>query len=146
MKRSEKGFTLVEALLVLSVFMIISSITAFSLKPQYERAEIDAFLTQFEADLFYAQQYAISHQHEITINLQFSQHYYYVRDRYDQPQIIRRTYSEKINVIPLSQPFSFKFTGDGNINKFGVWDIQCGAKMYRMTFQIGKGRFYVVEK
>ncbi|XJZ26204.1 competence type IV pilus minor pilin ComGD [Bacillota bacterium Lsc_1132] len=146
MKFSERGFTLAESLLVLSVFMIVSSITAFSLKPQYEKAEMESFLTQFQADLFYAQQYAMVHQSETTINIQADQHYYYIRARYDQPLLVRREYSKNINVRQLSQPLFFKFTPDGNISKFGSLSIKLGTKSYQLTFLIGKGRFYVTEK
>lgn len=146
MRLSEKGFTLIEALLVLSVFMILSSITAFPLKPQYEKAEIESFLVQFQADLYYAQQYAISHQIETTVNIQADQHYYYIRARFDQPLLVRRNYSKNIDVFQQSLPLFFKFMPDGNINKFGSLGINCGNKTYRMTFLIGKGRFYVVEK
>lgn len=146
MRLSEKGFTLIEALLVLSVFMILSAITAFPLKPQYEKAEIESFLVQFQADLYYAQQYAIVHQLETTVNIQADQHYYYIRARFDQPLLVRRVYSKNIDVIQQSQPLFFKFMPDGNINKFGTLGINCGSRIYRMTFLIGKGRFYVVEK
>ncbi|MFL6554920.1 MAG: prepilin-type N-terminal cleavage/methylation domain-containing protein, partial [Bacillus sp. (in: firmicutes)] len=61
MKNDQNGFTLIESLLVLSIFMIISSITVFSLQPQHSVLEDEAFLTQLKADLFYSQQYAISH-------------------------------------------------------------------------------------
>ena len=135
-----------ESLLVLAVFMIVSSITAFTVKPQYEKAETDSFLTQFQTDLYYAQQYAMAHQIETTVNIQADQHYYYIRTRFDQPLLVRRTYSNHIKVIPLSQPLFFKFTPDGNINKFGTLAIEAGSKAYRMTFLIGKGRFYVTEQ
>ncbi len=146
MSRSERGFTLAESLLVLSVFMIISSITAFTVKPQYEKAEVDSFLTQFQTDLYYAQQYSLAHQIETTVSIQADQHSYYIRTRFDQPLLVQRTYSNQIKVIPLSQPLFFKFTPDGNITKFGTLAIEADSKSYRMTFLIGKGRFYVTEK
>jgi competence protein ComGD len=146
MKKSEKGFTLVESLLVLSIFLIISSITAFSVKPQYEMTLCDSFLTQFRADILIAQQYAISHQKEVIVNIVSDEHYYYVRDRYDLPFVINREYSGKILIATGSLPLYFKFLPDGNPSKFGSLQIQCGKKEFRMTFLLGMGRFYVIEE
>jgi competence protein ComGD len=147
MKKSEKGFTLVESLLVLSIFLIISSITAFSVKPQFESTLCDSFFTQFRADILNAQQYAISHQKEIIVNIVSGEHYYYVRDRYDLPLVINRDYSGKILISTTSSlPLYFKFLPDGNPSKFGSLQIQCGKKKFRMTFLLGMGRFYVIEE
>lgn len=143
MKLSERGFTLTEALLVLSIFMILTFVTIFSLKPQYEKAEIDSFFTQLESDLYFAQQYALSHQHDITFTIQPGQHCYYLRGGFDQPYLLTKYYSKNITVSQLSQPYLFKFMADGNISKFGSYRIRCGSEVYRMTFLIGKGRFYV---
>ncbi|WML45292.1 competence type IV pilus minor pilin ComGD [Neobacillus sp. PS3-40] len=146
MKTSQQGFTLIESLLVLSIFLIISSVTIFSVKPQYERTNSEAFLTQLQADLFYAQQYAISHQKEISINFIPDQHYYYIRDRYDLPLVVERHYSQTVFVSPGSLPLYFKFLPDGNASKFGSIYIKCGSKHFRLTVLLGMGRFYVIEE
>lgn len=146
MKQEELGFTLIESLLVLSIFLIISSITAFYMKPQYEMKESESFLTQFQADFLYGQQYAISHQEEVTVIISPDQHYYYMRTTYNLPPFILRYFSKHITIDPLTLPLSFKFSPSGNVNKFGSLLIQYGSKKYRMTVLIGKGRFYVVEE
>lgn len=146
MKAAEKGFTLIESLLVLSIFLVISSVTAFSIKPQYELKESELFLTRLQADLLYGQQYAISHQQEVTVMFSEQQHYYYLRTSFNLPPFLRRNYSENITVSPGSLPLTFKFSPDGTVSKFGSLFIQCGSKHYRLTFLIGEGRFYVVKK
>ena len=104
MQTKENGFTLIESLIVLSIFLILSLITIFFVKPQYEMTESKEFLTQLQADLFYAQQYAISHQKEVTINIMSDQHYYYIRDRYDLPLVAERHFSQNVIVTPGSLP------------------------------------------
>lgn len=146
MPTNEKGFTLIESLLVLSILFIISLITVFSVKPQYEMTISKEFLTQLQADLLYAQQYAISHQREVTINFMPDQHYYYIRDRYDLPIVVERHYSQKVLVTPGSLPLYFKFLANGNASKIGSIYIQCGKKHFRMTILLGMGRFYVIEE
>ncbi|MBV7507463.1 prepilin-type N-terminal cleavage/methylation domain-containing protein [Bacillus sp. sid0103] len=145
MKNNQNGFTLIESLLVLSIFMIISSITVFSLKPQHSILEDEAFLTQLKADLYYSQQYAISHQHEVSVVFLPAQYRYYMLLRPDLPPIVMRNYSTNIYLAEGSIPLYFKFLNDGNVNQFGTFLIQTKNKNYQMTVLIGKGRFYVKE-
>ncbi|WHY65697.1 competence type IV pilus minor pilin ComGD [Neobacillus sp. SuZ13] len=143
MKNDQNGFTLIESLLVLSIFMIISSITVFSLKPQHSVLEDEAFLTQLKADLYYSQQYAISHQHEVSVVILPAQYKYYMLLRPELPPIVMRNYSKNINLATSTLPLYFKFLNDGNVNQFGTLLIQTNNKTYQMTVLIGKGRFYV---
>jgi competence protein ComGD len=146
MVNNQKGFTLIESLVVLSIFMIISSITAFNLKPQYYMVDDEAFFTQLKADLLFAQQYAISHQHEVTINFMADKHMYYIHENYVLSPLVEREYSPNINVIPGSLTLYFKFLHDGNVSRFGFLYFQTDDKLYRLTVMIGKGRFYVTEE
>lgn len=146
MKNKQKGFTLIESLLVLSIFMIISSITAFSLKPQYFRIEDNVFLTQLQADLLYGQQYAISHHCEVIVMFSEYKNEYSLNIRYDLPPIVERSYTAQIKVENGTLPLNFKFLSDGNVNKFGSFFIRTSDKSYRFTVLIGKGRFYVIEE
>jgi competence protein ComGD len=146
MNRNQKGFTLIESLLVLSIFMIISFITAFSLQPQQFVLEDEAFITQLRADLLYAQQYAIAHQKEVSIAIEPHEYKYYLTLKAQWPPIEERSYSTNISITDGTMPLSFIFLPDGNLNKFGSFYIKTKKKSYRMTFLIGKGRFYVTEQ
>jgi competence protein ComGD len=146
MHNNQKGFTLIESILVLSIFMIISSVTVFALKPQHTVIEDEAFLTQLKADLYFAQQYAISHQHEVSIVFVPYQYRYIIFIRTDLPVLIERKYSTNFYLNEGSLPLYFKFLKDGNVNRFGSIFIQTNNKTYRLTVLIGKGRFYVAEQ
>jgi len=141
----QKGFTLVESLLVLAMFFILSTVTVFSLKPQQSTMEDERFLSQLKADLFFAQNYALSHQQEILIYILPSQHKYVMYRRPDQPPLVEQSYSTKYLLTEGSLPLSFKFLPNGNISKFGSLFIYTSEKMYHLTFLIGRGRFYVTE-
>jgi competence protein ComGD len=125
--------------------MIISTITAFSLQPHQSVMEDEALLSQLQADLLYAQQYAISHQHEVSVVIIPNEYRYYMILRMEVPPIITRTYSKNYSFKEGSIPLYFKFLSDGNVNKFGSFIIQTKKKSYHLTFLIGKGRFYVTE-
>lgn len=140
-----KGFTLIESLIVLSIVAIISTVTLFLMKPYQLFFEKKLFLSQLQSDFYVAQQYAISHQRDITVTILPEQKYYYIRDRYDAPFVLERYYSSNVNIKPGSLTLSFKFLPNGNANQIGSFYIQIGEKYYRFTMQLGKGRFYIVD-
>lgn len=143
MKWDNKGFTLTEMLLVLSIFLIITSFSLILLKPNYESIEKNLFLSQFKSDIFFAQQYAISHQSIVTVNIMSEKNYYYFRERLNGPIILERQYSKEIKITEGTLPLYFQFSPSGTINRFGSFFIRIGAETYRLTFYIGKGRVYV---
>jgi len=141
---NQKGFTLIESLIVLSIFLIVSSITAFSLKPQFHSVNDKAFIIQLKADLYYGQQYAIANQMDVKVIFYEYEHKYVLVA--GSNQIVERTHSPKIRVSQGTIPLYFKFSPNGNLDRFGSLFIRTEQKLYRLTFLIGKGRFYVVEE
>jgi competence protein ComGD len=144
--KTEKGFTLIESLFVLAIFLIIVSVSAVCFKQQYDRMESEAFLYQLQADLFCGQQSAISHQHLVSVVFFPDQHYYVLRYTSLSPPLVSRYYSNNITVSPGTLTLFFDFTSSGSASKTGSLLIQYGSKQYRLTVLIGKGRFYVVEE
>jgi competence protein ComGD len=144
--KSEQGFTLIESLFVLAIFLIIASISAICFKPQYETMESEAFLYQLQSDLFYGQQYALSHQHTVSVVIYPDQHYYILRYTPTSPPFLVRYYSNIITISPVTLSLVFDFTPSGSVNKAGSIRLQCGSKHYLLTVLIGKGRFYVVKE
>ncbi len=146
MKHNQKGFTLAESLIVLSIFMILSTVTVFSLKPQHTMLEDEAFLTQLQSDLYYAQNYAIAHQHEVLVIFTPSQYKYKMIERTELPPFFQRNYSKSYHLTEGSLPLTIKFLPNGNVSSFGSLYIRTESKTYRLTFLIGRGRFYVAEQ
>lgn len=146
MNSNQKGFTLIESLVVLSIFLIISSITAFTIKPQYNMEGDQTFISQLKADLYYAQQYAISNQVEVKVNFIPEQNRYIIFERNDLPNLVERNYSPNIRIISGSLLLYLTFTANGSTEKIGTLYIYTEDKSYRLTVLIGKGRFYVSEE
>jgi competence protein ComGD len=146
MSHHQKGYTLIESLIVLTIFMIVVSITAFSFKPQLNMINEKAFISQLKADLYFAQQYAISNQRELTVNIIADKHLYQIYENRPVPILVERSYSPKIQIISSSLHPYFRYLSTGNMDRFGSFFIQTPDKRYRMTFLIGKGRFYVIEE
>jgi competence protein ComGD len=144
--KSEQGFTLIESLFVLAIFLIIASVSAVCFKTQYETMENEAFLYQLQSDLFYGQQYALSHQHSVSVAIYPDQHYYILRYTPASPPFLTRYYSNLITISPVTLSLVFDFTPSGSVNKSGSIRLQRGSKQYLLTILIGKGRFYVVKE
>lgn len=145
MKWDEKGFTLTEMLLVFTTFLVVSSISLLLLKPHYGIFEKNLFFSQFKSDFFYAQQYAISHQSIVVVNIVSDQNYYYFREKINGPIIWQRQYAKEVKITPGSLPLYFHILPDGNISSFGSFYFKIEMVRYRFTFLIGKGRFYVAK-
>jgi competence protein ComGD len=147
MIRNETGFTMAEALITLSGFLIIVSLSITLMNPLLTVVKKENFFTILKADLYYAQLYALSHQREQWINIMGEDNRYYIYDsRYTLDLLVHRTYPADIAVKPGTMPLTFKFLPDGNINRFGTIIVHAYGDFYRITFQLGRGRFYVADQ
>lgn len=141
---NEKGFTLLETIFVLSIFLITITLSTLLLKPHNIQLEKHAFFSQLKADLLYAQQYALTNQQIVSVNFVISNHLYYIRKQNGE-YLVRREYSDKITVSEGSQKLFFRYHSNGNISSFGSIYFYIDSVRYQMTFQLGRGRFYVVK-
>ncbi|MBT2677523.1 type II secretion system protein [Bacillus sp. ISL-35] len=141
------GFTMVEMLIVLSAFLMLSATSVFLFTPHNDVLAKELFFTQLESDLLYSQQYAISHQEQITVQFIPENHHYFIRgSNYGSPYLVDRYYSPEVSVEQGTMKLLFHYMPDGNIDSFGSLYVTAGSKKFRMMIQIGKGRFYVVEE
>lgn len=142
--KNEQGFTLLESLFVLSIFLLVMSLSIVLLRPHNQQLEEQLFFSQLKSDLLYAQQYALTNQKLVNVNFINSDHFYYV-SKQNGKMLLKREYSNKISVTEGSQKLSFRYHSNGNISSFGSIYIYLEDKKYQMTFQLGRGRFYVKE-
>lgn len=102
-------------------------------------------MSQLQSDLFFAQQYAISRQQTISFYV-FPDENRYIAVPPDSAAIIDRSYEEDITIYEDTMKLSFRFLPSGNLNSFGSMYAEAGGDTYRITFLIGKGRFYIVKE
>jgi competence protein ComGD len=141
--KDKAGFTLIESLFVLSIFLIIASVTALLLKPQFFYLEKIMFFSQFRSDLLYAQNYAITHQTDVAVQINPEENRYLAIDKLAADPILSREYPDIIDIKPGTMPMSFLY-GPGGITKdFGSFYIKADKELYKVTFFIGRGRFNV---
>ncbi len=141
---NEQGFTLLESLFVLSLFLLITSLSVFLIRPHNQQLEEQLFFSQLRSDLLYAQQYALTSQKSVNVNFISSNHFYYI-SKQNGAMLLKRKYSNMITVIEGSQMLNFRFHSNGNISSIGSIFIYIEEEKFQMTFQLGRGRFYVKE-
>ncbi|THE15483.1 hypothetical protein E1I69_01105 [Bacillus timonensis] len=140
---NEKGFTLIEALLVLSIVIIISSISILQLRPLHESKKMDQFLEQLQNDIFLSQQYAISNSEPATLYFSSSGSYYRLTKGDSQVAFIIRKIDPAIHIQITTLGQKLVFTSNGNIRRAGEIRFRYKESVYIVTFLLGKGRFYV---
>ncbi|MCH1624915.1 competence type IV pilus minor pilin ComGD [Fredinandcohnia quinoae] len=145
MNHNEKGFTLIESLLVLSILTIITSIVILQLKPLHDSRKIDFFLEQLQDDIFYSQQYAISHSEQVNVIFNENDHNYHIRSGKRNVIILDREYDESIQIDYATLGTTLTFNANGNIRKSGTIRVKYKDAIYKITFLLGKGRFYVAK-
>ncbi|PJN89889.1 competence type IV pilus minor pilin ComGD [Bacillus sp. mrc49] len=131
-----------ETLIVLVIFILLLSITP-NLYPSFNKGmEERLFLSQFHEDLFYAQQYAISHEGLIYLHIDDVNKIYTVSS-YKEGKILERSIPEDIHFSSGTLGFSFYFNQNGNVSKAGTLMIETSKGKYKLVLNIGKGRFRI---
>jgi competence protein ComGD len=100
------------------------------------------FLSQFHEDLFYAQQYAISHESLIYLHIDNTKKVYTVSS-YKEGIVLERIIPEDIQFLSGTLGFSFHFNQYGNASKAGTIMIDTSKGKYKLILNIGKGRFRI---
>lgn len=140
---NEKGFTLIESLLVLSILTIITGIAFLQLKPLHDSRKIDFFFEQLQDDLLYCQQYAISHSEQVKVVFNEVESKYHIRGGSRNYIILDRQYDPSVQIDYSTLGTTLYFNSNGNIQKAGTIRVKYKDTTYKITFLLGKGRFYV---
>lgn len=142
----QKGFTLIEMLIVLSVMMIISLFSFHSFQSYYERKKLDNFMEQLEEDLLFTQMMAMANQ-RLTKIFFLEDNYtitYYDNDSSEEKEIVKY-YGDgiKIDIFTSSMNRMVCFNINGNVKDFGKFRVKYKKRKYYVVFQLGRGRFYI---
>ena len=144
MKKNEDGFTLIEVLMVLGCLTLMLTIASAVTCKMLETYEQKAFLNQLEKDLYYAQVYAMENNT-----------YVLLRFMTDQNEYSAYSYKTNSHIITTRKAESIKFKKVGNVpvTYIPAGNIQSpttinltdknGKTIYKLVFQLGRGRFYI---
>ncbi|MFT4412614.1 competence type IV pilus minor pilin ComGD [Fredinandcohnia humi] len=145
MSVNNKGFTLVEILLVLSIVSMMTLISLLQLRPLHDSKKIDQFLHQLQNDLFYSQQYAISHSEMTKVFFSETEPFYRIYSGAKNKVILTRTFDESIRFQYITLGSTLYFNSNGNVQRSGSIRVKYKGDTYTITFLLGKGRFYVAK-
>ena len=137
----QKGFTLLEMLLVLFAISVLSMVTYFHVHSLYEKQKIEQFLRQFSNDILYMQQLAINRQKHYTLRWHKDRHMYYIGESSTDHSIIKREYDSDIQLDLNIFPNPMTYNPSGNINRGGTILLSYRSYKYEIVFQLGRGRF-----
>ncbi|PGB45236.1 comG operon protein ComGD [Bacillus anthracis] len=137
----QKGFTLLEMLLVLFAISVLSMVTYFNVHSLYEKQKIEQFLRQFSNDILYMQQLAINRQKHYTLRWHKDRHMYYIGESSTDLSIIKREYDSDIQLDLNTFPNPMTYNPSGNINRGGTIFLLYRSYKYEIVFQLGRGRF-----
>ncbi|WP_162595822.1 competence type IV pilus minor pilin ComGD [Bacillus sp. CGMCC 1.16541] len=140
-KRNQRGFTLVEMLIVLGVIQVMTSISLLVVQPLIEQYRIQFFLKQLQTDLFYMQQVAMTQTDRATFTFDSTTSTYYAVQRNEI--LFEKSYDSSIIISSVSGPNRVRYNSRGNISQGKTFFVRSGDTSYRLVFQIGRGRFYV---
>lgn len=149
MRSNQSGFTLIESIIVLSIFLLMASLSVFLLKPHYLFFEKERFISIFKADILFSQQYAIAQQKRLIVYIPSNDQHFYVKEKGSDQFIIDREIPASIKIEQGSlgnRSINFEILPDGGTSNFGTLFFTVGKERYKVTFQIGAGRFYVVKE
>lgn len=139
---NNRGYTLFEMTLVLMIIAVVSSLTFGNMKLTYDATKRNEFIYQFQQDLFYTQQLALSHHLSASVVIRNNTNEYIIR----QGGVVKltRQFDENITFIPATLSLNdITFLHDGNARKAGTLIIKIGDHSYRFVLLLGRGRFYL---
>jgi competence protein ComGD len=142
---NETGFSLVEMMVTLTIFSIMSSIVLFTFVPLFTEKKTEYFLEQLSNDLHQLQMHAITHQRTVHFRFDHTNKRYYAYTNSIASPILHRFYDNNISINYGTLGPYFSFLSSGNISRFGTIFIKDEKSKYKIVFMIGKGRFYAEE-
>jgi len=138
-----RGYTLIEVLIVLLVLTVFLSLSLASFKPLKDTMDKKMIISQLEADLYYAQTYTISRQEIVTVQF-YPAYNRYMMKTANGNVIVNRSWDTSVKLIKGSF-LSFTILRDGNISRFGTLTFEINGHTFELIFNIGRGRFRVQE-
>lgn len=143
--RVSYGFTLIEVLLVLSIFSVLTLIIIPVSFTSIEKQQEKKFLETFEYDILSTQSLAATTQENVKIIFNDS-HYEIVKGR-KESTLITRNIPENIKVKTRLRRFiSFEHNGRIQNPERGRMEIETPRAKYHVIFPLGKGRCSIVKK
>ncbi|MGX9135252.1 competence type IV pilus minor pilin ComGD [Rummeliibacillus sp. JY-2-4R] len=145
--KNQKGFTLIEMLLVLSITMIICMIGINVCKKQFDRQLEDRFIQELKTDIELTQ--ALSYEYKSSTYLyvpkELSEIRIYVSKINKEKPIIVRQYSKKIRYHHTGNINVVQFSENHTVAKAGTMVFSVNGRLTKLIVYLGEGRVKIVQ-
>ncbi|MCY9164055.1 competence type IV pilus minor pilin ComGD [Bacillus atrophaeus] len=139
----EKGFTLLESLLVLCLTSVMLICVFTVIPPVYKNTSARQTVARLESDILLAQQTAISNHERVRIVFLSKEHKYQI---IMGASIVERTYEDWIFIECATLADRLDFNEKGNPNLGGKIRLKTDRLTYEMTVYLGSGKINVERK
>jgi len=140
-KKNEKGFTLIEILIVLGIIAILFAIAVPLHVESLENQKEKRFFETLKYDFLFTQR--ISASGHKAVDIEFRNDEYLINK--DVSPIIKRPYPEGWRIDKLNTSI-VSFSLRGNIRQGSTLKVYTNNNEYNVIFPLGKGRFYIEKK
>ncbi|GAB0170575.1 competence type IV pilus minor pilin ComGD [Lysinibacillus sp. CTST325] len=138
--KSERGFTLVEMLIVLFIVMCLSAIVVkYSVKAE-ETRELERFFTQIQLDLQYIQTYSMHQREYISMKFESSSKRYIIKKDF-YTELYERPFPKGVEVIlSTSSIYTIMYNYNGNVMTPGTVYFKTPQGTKKVVITLGRGR------
>lgn len=142
MYKNNNGFTMIEAIIALSLIATILSVSLSYTFKTYDTYQYKQFIKQLDQDLFYLQQLAITQNDSYYLHFERAQSRYHIRVAGIGKKVIERTYPSDWEIEPNTLTLPIEFSNKGNLKKPGQMKVHTKYQQFTITCPFGKGRCY----
>ncbi|WP_046180340.1 competence type IV pilus minor pilin ComGD [Domibacillus tundrae] len=147
MVHKENGFTLLEMMIVLTIFIVCLTAALIPLRTIANDVSDRQFFQQIERDLFAAQAYAIAKGTNVVVHFfeNGRNNYHIYTFEQSRKTLIKREIPNRF-IRDERNMSAITFLRTGMTNRFGIIYFTTEEKSTRLVFLIGRGRFYFLEE
>jgi competence protein ComGD len=139
---NQEGFTLIETMVVLMIVTLILPISLRQYARVSERQQLNAFVSQLEEVIHFAQMTAIAEDRYVVVELHNNTHE--VEVVLGVKQIKKMDVNQGISFENGTRGLTLKFTSNGTlVGNAGSIFIKTEHFTEKVMFLLGQGRFYV---
>ncbi|WP_046173822.1 competence type IV pilus minor pilin ComGD [Domibacillus indicus] len=147
MVHKEKGFTLLEMMIVLTIFTACLGAALIPLRSIAKDVSDQQFFQQVERDLFFAQTYAVTKNVNVFVHFfEDGAHSYHIYTYEQSRKTITKRDIPKRFMVDERSLSNVTFLRSGTTSRFGTVYFTAEGKSTKLIFLIGRGRFYFTEE
>lgn len=132
-------------MVVLLIIGLIGSIAYPKFNSFTKNRKTEYFLNSLEKDIMHMQQKAINESSVYRLTFNNDKDMYQI-GTYSSNKVLNRPIPKHITIEGQAMEMTIQYNQNGNISRAGTLYIYSKDAVYKMVFQLGKGKFYVAKQ